>query len=97
MHDQYAPLFVIIDQRVNQRAQRRKIVRPEQGTTRRYPLEVVNQAPIGPRRRNTPQRLRIHLAAHHGNKADVQVGVNAEDKTQPRVEGVRHFHMIRRL
>ena len=88
---------MIIFQRVNQRAQRREIVHPEQGATRRYPLEVVNRAPIGPRRRNAPQRLRIHLAAHHGNKANVQIRVDAEDTTQPRVEGVRYFHMIRRL
>jgi len=97
VHDHHEHLFLIVIQRVNQRAQCREIVRPEQGATRRYPLEVVNRTPIGPRRRNTPQRLRIHLAAHHGNKADIQVGMNAEGPTQPRMEGVGYLNNIMRM
>ena len=95
--DHYAPSFVIIVQRVNHGAQRREIVHAEQRATRRGPLEVVHRAPIGPCRRKAPQGLGIHLTAHHGNEAHVQVGMDTEDATQPRVEGVRHLNKIIRL
>ena len=88
---------MIIAQRVNQGAQCREIVRAEQRVTRRGPLEVVHRPPIGPCRRNAPQGLAVHLAAHHGNKAHVQVGMDTEDATQPRVEGVRYLNKIIRL
>ena len=88
---------MIIKQRVNQRTQCREIVRPEQRMTRRYPLEVVNPAPIRPRCRDTPQCLRIHLAAHHRNTANVQLGEKGEGATQPRMEGMRYLNIIMRM
>ena len=63
---------MIIVQRVNQRPKRREVVGAEQRSTRRHSLEVLDQPPVGPRRRQTPQRLGIHLARTTGTQLTVK-------------------------
>ncbi len=95
--DHSAPSFVITVQRVNQGTQRRKVIRAEQRPARGHPFEIVHKAPVRPRPRQAAQCLGINHAANQGYPAYAQVGVNPEDPAQPRVERVRHLHMIMRM
>ena len=67
--DHIEPLFLIIQKPVNLRPERLKIVRPEQRTTRRHALEVVDRAPVRPGHRQAANPLLIDNAAHQSHTA----------------------------